>query len=196
MTIDHRLSLRSRLLAVMSLLGVLLLVVAVLAGLAADVAEPGDRSAPRHHLPGVVDDLVASGPSDHRSRDRRAGLRASPASDRSSQPYTDAVPEVDGGLAEPARPGRRDPGSRPSELDTLTADLDRWRTEAADPEIAAASSRPASIRGIDLVATGTGKALFDPVRADLDGLQDDDRRRPARPTRSAPAPTSGRCATC
>jgi len=166
-TIDHRLSLRSRLLAVMSLLGVLLLVVAVLAGLAAGSLNRAiDQRLGTIYPASSTISTVRASAIDLETGERGYVITA----DRSFlQPYTDAGPKVDGGIETlrglaPDLPGLAAP------LDALVADLARWRTEAAEPEIAAAEANDRQ-GATALIATGTGKARFDAVRADLDGLQ-------------------------
>ncbi len=168
MTIDHRFSLRSRLLAVMALLGVLLLIVGLLAGLAeASLNRAIDqRLGTIYPASSMISSLRAS------AVDLETGERGYVITGERSflQPYTDALPQVDSDIAGLRGLADRFPGLD-QQLDATTADLGRWKAEAAEREMAAVSSGQRQ-RGIDLIASGAGKALFDNVRADLDDMQD------------------------
>ncbi len=167
MTIDHRLSLRSRLLAVMSLLGVLLLVVAVLAGLAAASLNRAidQRLGVIYPASSTISTMRAA------TIDLETGERGYVIAGQLSflKPYSDALPEVGEGVDSLRAMASGVPGLH-ERLDAFSADLARWKSEAAEPEIAAVSAGDKQ-RGADLIQNGPGNALFATVRADLDDLQ-------------------------
>ncbi|MGZ4728693.1 MAG: PP2C family protein-serine/threonine phosphatase [Acidimicrobiales bacterium] len=167
MTIDHRLSLRSRLLAVMALLAVMLLVIAVLAGLAsASLNGAVDERLDRVYPASSTISRIRASVIDLETGERGYVITGDP---NYLAPYTDALPVVQSGLETLRDVAPHIPGLD-GQIDQLSSDLDSWRTNAAEPEIKAVriSGR---FEGTRLVQSGEGKPLFDRVRVDLDGLQ-------------------------
>ena len=167
MTIDHRFSLRSRLLAVVSILAVVLLGVAISAGFA--------FSSLNHTVDERVDTIYPAASTISHLRSSTLDLETSERGYVIThdpdflEPYDQGGPEIESALLLLSDFAGSIPGLQ-GQIDVLTDDLDRWRNEAAAPEIDAVRTGDTG-RGAALVESGTGQGLFDRVRGDLDGLQ-------------------------
>jgi sigma-B regulation protein RsbU (phosphoserine phosphatase) len=164
----HRLSLRSRLLALVAVLAAVLLAVAVLAGLATaslnrafderiDVIYPA--SAVIADLRSTVLDLETSERGYVLTKDEQF-----------LAPYDAGWSDVDADVAE-LRSTAGDLSDIDEQLDALVDAMDRWRAEAADPEIDATRANM-QFRAMSMIAEGTGQRIFDEVRGHLESLQE------------------------
>jgi len=167
MTTDYRISLRSRLLAVVAALALVLLGVTIVTSVAASSLSDAVDQRTKVIYPATAA-LAEVTPSviDLETGERGYVITAEPSF---LEPYQRGLGDVTAGFATLRTYAADLPGLSDG-IDATVADLDTWRTESAEPEIAAIQAGR-QLQGLAMVKTGAGKAHFDAVRADLDGLQ-------------------------
>ncbi len=167
MTVDHRISLRSRLLVVVAVLAVVLLGVTILAAVVA-----GSMSgAVDQRLAVIYPAASALGKLRPTVIDLETGERGYVITGEASflEPYTTGRGEITAAFATLRGYERGIPGLEAA-IDAAQADLAAWQTDHAEPEIAAVQ-RGDRAAGVALIRAGEGKSRFDVVRSDLDAVQ-------------------------
>jgi serine phosphatase RsbU (regulator of sigma subunit)/CHASE3 domain sensor protein len=147
---------------------VVMLGVAILGGVARTVIRARDDAATHGRTVRVARERVERLRAAY--SDQETGERGFVISGEDSLlvPYTDGRSEANR-IVRSLRADAPDIAGLDARLDRVVASAERWRTRAAEPEIALVRSgnRPAAA---EAVATGSGHDLFDQLRADLGAL--------------------------